>query len=95
MSIERPILNITFLEINSIAITKPKYANKALRRLDKLLDKVSEIRSMFGAVQNRLEHAINNSDNTGENTSSILQQAAQAIMVQSNSTYQGVISLLQ
>lgn len=116
MSIERPIVNTTFLGINSIAITKPKYANKALGRLDKALDKVSEIRSMFGAVQNRLEHAVNSNNNTEENTSaaeslirdsdmaeemvsysrsSILQQAAQAMIAQSNSTYQGVMALLQ
>lgn len=68
MEIERPIVNTSFLNINSIAITRPKYANKALGRIDEALNKVSETRSMFGAIQNRLEHAINNNINTSENT---------------------------
>ncbi len=66
--IDRPVLNTVSLGINSIAITAPKYANKALERIDAALAKVSEIRSDFGASQNRLQHAIANNDNTAENT---------------------------
>ena len=68
MEIDRPIVNTSFLGINSVAITRPKYANKALQRLDSALARVSEIRSNFGATQNRLEHAVNNNQNTSENT---------------------------
>lgn len=68
MEIDRPIVNTSFLGINSVAITRPKYANKALQRLDSELERVSEIRSNFGATQNRLEHAVNNNENTSENT---------------------------
>ena len=68
MEIARPIVNTSFLGINSVAITRAKYANKALRRLDEAINRVSEIRSDFGSTQNRLEHAVNNNQNTSENT---------------------------
>lgn len=116
LSIERPVVNTAFLGINSITISRPKYANKALGRLEKALNKLSDTRSMFGSVQNRLEHAIANNSNTEENTTaaeslirdtemademvsysknSILQQAAQAMIAQANSNFQGVAALLQ
>lgn len=68
MEIDRPLLNTCYLGINSVAITKPKYANKALARLDEAIAKVSEARSNWGSEQNRLEHAIANNENTSENT---------------------------
>lgn len=67
MTIEKVIMNTVELGINSIVITKNKYANKALNRLDIALDKVSSIRSMYGAIQNRLEHAIAGNNNAEEN----------------------------
>jgi len=67
-TIERPIVNTSFLKINSVAITKPKYADKALVRLDDAIARISEIRSTFGSEQNRLEHAIGNNENSYENT---------------------------
>ena len=68
LEIERPLMNTSFLKINSIAITKPKYANKALGRLDYAINRVSEIRSHYGSMQNRLEHSVANNQNTSENT---------------------------
>lgn len=70
IEIEKDILNTLYLGINSIVITRPKYADKALVRLDKALDRVSEVRSKFGSSQNRLEHAIANNENTAENVQS-------------------------
>ena len=64
------MVNTASLGINSIAITKPKYANKALVRLADALDKVSSIRSDYGAMENRLEHSINSNNNTSENLQS-------------------------
>ena len=116
ISIDRPVVNTASLGINSIAITKPKYANKALVRLADALDKVSSIRSDYGAMENRLEHSINGNNNTSENLQSaesllrdtdmademvsyskhsILEQAAQAILAQANTTAQGVLTLLR
>lgn len=68
--IDRPILNTVTLGINSIAITRPKYAKKALDRLDEALNLVSDVRSMFGAMQNRLEHSLRNNENKAENLQS-------------------------
>ena len=70
IEIDRPLMNTAALKINSITITKPKYANKALNRIDEALEMVSDARSSFGAIQNRLEHAIRNNDNNAENTQS-------------------------
>jgi flagellin len=46
---------------------------KAIDNIDKAIQSVSRFRSSLGAVQNRLEHTINNLDNVTENT-----QAAEA-----------------
>ncbi len=62
-----PRFSTTMLNINSICISKPEYAEKALNRLKEAINKVSEIRSTFGSIQNRLEHAINNNRNKHEN----------------------------
>ena len=70
IELDRPVMNTVSLGINSLAITKPKYANKALERLAGALDAVSSIRSDYGAMENRLEHAINGNNNTAENTQS-------------------------
>ncbi len=68
LEIEKPVFSTTFLGINSITITKPKYANKAIDRLDKALDMVSDIRSAYGAIQNRIEYAMRSNQNKSENT---------------------------
>lgn len=68
IEINRPRMTTSFLGINSTAITRPKYANKSLVRLERALDLVSAARSDFGATQNRLEHAIAGNNNTAENT---------------------------
>ncbi len=67
VEIDKPIIGTVALKINSAVITKPKYANKTLERLDYALEEVSEARIMFGAMQNRLEHIIKNNSNTAEN----------------------------
>ncbi|MBD5458856.1 MAG: hypothetical protein HDR27_09850 [Lachnospiraceae bacterium] len=73
--IERPAMNTSFLGINSVTITKPKYAEKALTRVKKAVTKVSEVRSYFGSMQNRLERTININNNSAENL-----QAAESVI---------------
>lgn len=70
VEIERPPLSTSFLSINSIGISAPKYANKALERINEAVKMVSDIRSMFGAMQNRMEHSIMYNQNASENTQS-------------------------
>lgn len=67
MELETMRLNTNYLEINTICITKEKYADKAVRRLEKAMDKLNHDRSVYGARQNRLEHTINANNNTHEN----------------------------
>lgn len=70
VEIDRPALSTSFLSINSVGISAPKYANKALERINEAVKMVSDIRSMFGAMQNRMEHSIMYNQNASENTQS-------------------------
>lgn len=67
MKLDTLRINTSFLKINSICISGEKYATKALGRLDTALDTLMKARSLYGAKQNRLEHAINGNNNTAEN----------------------------
>jgi flagellin len=42
-------------------------ANAAIDQVDHAINKVSMIRATFGAIQNRLEHKVDNLNNTDEN----------------------------
>lgn len=68
IDIERPWMNTLSLGINSLTISKYKYAQKAIGRLKEAVTKVSDVRSYFGAKQNRLESTIRNNMNKSENT---------------------------
>ncbi len=63
-----PRFSTAMLGINSICISTVKNAEKATNRLKDALGKVSEMRSTFGSIQNRIEHTINNNRNKEENT---------------------------
>lgn len=51
----------------AISIEKPKDANEAIGALDTAIEKVSEERAKYGAIQNRMEHSINNLGIASEN----------------------------
>ena len=70
IAITRQRFSTAYLKVNSICISKPKYAEKALERLNTALEMTSDIRSYFGATQNRLESASRNNRNIAENTQS-------------------------
>ena len=55
------------LSVNSISISSQKSANSAILKINNALEKVSGTRSGLGAIQNRLEHTINNLGATSEN----------------------------
>ena len=64
------------------------------------LETVASQRSALGAMQNRLDHTINNLDDMAKSmvtysNNQILAQAGQAMLAQANQTNQGVLSLLQ
>ena len=66
--IDRPWMNTVSLGINSLTIGKYKNAQKAIERLKAAVTKVGDVRSYFGATQNRLESTIRNNENKAENT---------------------------
>ena len=82
-------------------------ADNAIDTIAAAIQKVSTQRSALGAVQNRLEHTINNLDNVVENTTSAESQIRDTdiatemvkysnnILAQANQSNQGVLSLLQ
>ena len=62
-------MDATSLSVNSLDVTSFGAAGSAMEKIQKAIDSVSDQRSELGAIQNRLEHTINNLDTTSENTS--------------------------
>ncbi|MNO59291.1 Flagellin [compost metagenome] len=67
-----PLLNVTSqgLGIANIGIFPPSIPDKTLAQIDKAIAKVINYRGMYGALQNRLEHTLNNVKNSAENLAS-------------------------
>ena len=63
-------MNTVCLGIDSLMMSSFSAAGKAMEAIQAAIDKVSTQRSTLGALQNRLEHTINNLDTTSENTQS-------------------------
>ena len=61
-------LGTSSLKIADIDMSKLSGAQKAITAITTAIAKISKIRSDLGAIQNRLEHTINNLDNIVENT---------------------------
>ncbi len=62
-------LSTKSLTISSMSITTSASARKAISSINAAIDKISSMRSTFGALQNRLEHTINNLGVQHENLS--------------------------
>ncbi len=69
ISISVSNMNASSLGVNSLKVSSFSSAGKAMTSIQKAIDKVSTQRSKLGAIQNRLEHTINNLNTTSENTS--------------------------
>lgn len=67
LSVYSPRFSTAMLGVNSICISTVKNAEKATNRLKAAIQKVSDMRSTFGAIQNRFEHTVNNNLNKHEN----------------------------
>ncbi len=61
-------MNATALGVNSLDVKSFAKAGSAMTLIQKAISKVSGQRSDLGALQNRLEHTVNNLDNISENT---------------------------
>jgi flagellin len=60
-------MDSTSLSVNSLAVSTASAAQNAITKINKAIETVSTERSKLGAVQNRLEHTINNLGATAEN----------------------------
>ncbi|RSK28620.1 flagellin [Bacillus sp. HMF5848] len=67
MSINIAGNDLTTLTVGTPAVTDRTTAQAFLSKVDVAIKAVSDNRSQLGAVQNRLEHTINNVNNTSEN----------------------------
>ncbi len=63
-------MNLTTIGISNTNMLTADDARSAIDDLRAATNKISKVRSTFGAYQNRLEHAINQNKNTSENLSS-------------------------
>ncbi|AWW26399.1 flagellin [Acetobacterium sp. KB-1] len=63
-------MSATELGINNLDLTKQSTANSAIKTIDEAIANVSSQRAKLGAVQNRLEHTINNLGTSAENLTS-------------------------
>jgi len=62
-------MSASALKVSGVSISTQPEADKAITTFDKAIKDVSEQRAQLGAVQNRLEHTINNLGATSENLS--------------------------
>ena len=113
--IPRISVSSTALGINSVTISKQKYADKANVRIKEAINQLSSKRSTYGAIQNRLEHTINSNnividrvqasesrirdtDLSSEmirySSLSMLLQAGQKMLAQSNENIKKILNLL-
>jgi flagellin len=60
-------MSASALSVSNISISTQSKANAAIESINTAITKVSDARSSLGAVQNRLEHTINNLGATSEN----------------------------
>ena len=68
ISISIGTMNATALSVNALCVSTFTKAGSAMTAVQKAISKVSTQRSNLGALQNRLEHTVNNLDNVSENT---------------------------
>jgi flagellin len=68
MYISVDTMNLSALGINGVDVSTEAGASNAIDLIGTAVDKISSMRSSFGAQQNRLEHTYKNVTNTAENT---------------------------
>lgn len=66
-----PLFNVQAdaLGITTMGLLLPSIQEQALSRVDKAISKISNIRGIYGSIQNRMAHALNNTSNAAENLS--------------------------
>lgn len=75
VTLNRWKLSAKDLNVRNVDVSDHEKAGNGIDRYDAAVVAVSKIRSYYGAVQNRLEYAVSNVENTSENT-----QAAESLI---------------
>lgn len=83
------------LGIDSILVTDNVSAGNGIESYDTALNRVSKVRSYYGAIQNRLEHSIANADNTAENLQAAESRIRDVDMAKEMTNYSKYNILLQ
>ncbi len=65
--IETYRMNATVLGVDNVDVSTQSAARGAIAQIDMALERVSDMRSAYGAFQNRLEHSYDNNNNKSEN----------------------------
>ena len=68
ISISISQMNAKSIGVSGLKVSSNSVAGEAMSKIQKAIESVSTQRSKLGAIQNRLEHTINNLDTTSENT---------------------------
>jgi flagellin len=87
ISINIEAMSAKGLGLNGLKVSTTNTADAAVNTVSAALQKVSRQRSTLGAIQNRLEHTINNLDNVVENTTSAESQIRDTDMATEMVTY--------
>ena len=110
ITVDIDVMNSANLGVKGLNVTDATgtAATYAVDAISDAIAKVSSQRSALGAVQNRLEHTIDNLDNIVENTTTaesrirdtdmaeeMVEYSKNNILAQANQSTQGVLSLLQ
>ena len=68
ISISISKMNAGSIGVSGLKVSSNTVAGEAMSKIQQAIESVSTQRSKLGAIQNRLEHTINNLDTTSENT---------------------------
>ena len=80
-------MHVEALGLEAITVADQKSAGAAINLINSAIDQVSETRSGLGAIQNRLEHTINNLDTTSENLTAANSRIRDTDMAKEMMTY--------
>ena len=83
------------LGVSGVKVTSEKTATDAIDVIAQAIQQVSKQRSDLGAVQNRLEHTINNLDNVVENTTAAESRIRDTDMAEEMVKYSNINILAQ
>ena len=61
-------MSASALKVSGLKVSSFSQAGAAMTKIQTAIDSVSDQRARLGALQNRLEHTVNNLDNVSENT---------------------------